>query len=69
MALTLTTENRKKISILSLKTNLSQVEIINLLVSAVDEIELAQIMVEHQTGKLQGRRLIIRTAATWKTSL
>ena len=67
MAIALTATNKEKLDRLALAKNMSQNDLVNLLVAAVDEIELAEMLTERaKTGKARPRAVRIQARASWQ---
>lgn len=64
--LRLTPPNEKKLGELSVALNLSRQELMNLLVSAVDEVEIRAMAVERAVdGTPRPRKVVVRPVVSW----
>ena len=70
MALRITPTNQQKLVTLSLDMGISQSEVVNLLISAVDKLELEQIKLERASSGIPKARVVrIRRAASWSVKM
>ena len=63
----LSDESKRKLSRLSQAKGMSQNEIVNLLIAAVDDAELLEIQTEWiRTGSVRPRTLTVQSSARWR---
>ena len=66
----LSPENQKKVRIFAMKMNVSEPDLMNLILDSLEDVDIAEMQVERtQTGKTAKRQLSVRRVSTWKVRL
>jgi len=65
MPLQIKNGNQEKIAQWSMRHNMSQNEIVNLIISVVSDVVLEEIIVEAKVDKVRPRVLKVKRVATW----
>lgn len=67
MAIVLSDASKRKLERLSQAKGMSQNDIVNLLVAAIDDIELMEMQTEHiRTGTVKPRSVTVQSRARWQ---